>query len=171
MKKLLFIIILLPGISFAQFPKKRIVYVDSTLSNVIDPNYLPQVAISGYWKDLLYKPTPMTALTTVGTNGVSTFDPITGILNIPAYVSKRQETYSGITVSTGIYAITFPVPFTVAPNIQVNLIGGTNKTTAITTVTNTGFSIYVQARADILGLLPTYSNVTGQAIDVLVTEK
>lgn len=84
---------------------------------------------------------------------------------------KLGKTYSGTTNSSGIYAVTFPVAYSVAPNIQVNIIGGTNKTTCLTTVTTTGFSMLVQVRSDVLGLLPTYANVNAQPIDVLVTEK
>lgn len=89
-----------------------------------------------------------------------------------SWVSVKQSVpYSGTTNSSGIYAVTFPVAYSVAPNIQANVINGSNKQTIIPTVTTTGFSCYVQLRADVLGLLPTYSNVNGAEIDVIVTSK
>lgn len=87
------------------------------------------------------------------------------------FASKRQETYSGTTNASGIYAVTFATPYAVAPNIQPVLISGTNKETIVTNVTANSFSIHVETRADILGLLPSYSNVIGRSMDILVTEK
>lgn len=84
---------------------------------------------------------------------------------------KRQETYSGTTNSSGIYAVTFAQEYSVAPNIQVNIIGGTNKYSKTVTVTTTGFSIHIESRTDTLGLLPSYSNVNGASVDILITEK
>lgn len=86
---------------------------------------------------------------------------------------KRRETYSGATNSSGIYTITYATAFTVAPNVQFQLgLGASNKETILlSTSTTTGCSFYVQLRADVLGLLPSYSNVNARNVDVLVTEK
>lgn len=116
------------------------------------------IATSGLWADIGSKP----LFAIVATTGA--YSDLTGKPKVPI-------PYSGTTNSSGIYTVTFGVTYSAAPNIQVNLIGGTNKYSQITTVTTTGFSIYVQARSDALGLLPSYSNVNGGAVDVLITEK
>lgn len=91
---------------------------------------------------------------------------------VSAPAIKRQETYSGNTNSSGVYTITYTTAYSATPNVQFQVNGGTNKTTILlTSSTATGCSFLVQARADILGLLPTYSNVNNAQVDVLVTEK
>lgn len=87
-------------------------------------------------------------------------------------VAKRIESYSGTTNASGVYAVSYGTVYAVTPNVQFQINGGTNKQTILLTASSTtGFSIYVQLRADVLGLLPTYSNVSGQALDVMVFEK
>jgi len=96
------------------------------------------------------------------------------ILNKPAIPSsfKRQETYSGTTNSSGNYTVTFGTSYSVAPNIQANIIGGSNTNLIkITSISNTGFTVNVVNRTDVVGLLPSYSNVNGASVDVIVTEK
>lgn len=86
--------------------------------------------------------------------------------------SKRQETYSGVTVAAGTYTVTFPTAYTVAPNIQANIINGTDtQNIRITAVSTTGFTVLVRNRTDVVGLLPSYSNVSGAVVDVIITEK
>lgn len=84
---------------------------------------------------------------------------------------KRQQPYSGVTDASGNYTVTFSTAYSVAPNIQVCLINPNVRDTQIPTVTATGFTINIQRRTDVLGLLPTYANVVGGAIDVMITEK
>jgi hypothetical protein len=85
---------------------------------------------------------------------------------------KRQETYSGITNASGNVTLTFSPAYSVAPNIQANIINGTNTNLIkIGTPTTTGVTVNVVNRTDVVGLLPTYSNVTGAAVDILVTSK
>lgn len=85
---------------------------------------------------------------------------------------KRQETYSGTTIAAGTYTVTFGTAYSVAPNIQANIINGTDtqniRTTAIST---TGFTVLVRNRVDVIGLLPSWNNVSGASVDVLITEK
>ncbi len=45
------------------------------------------------------------------------------------------------------------------------------QTTRVTSVSTTGFTVNVRNRTDVLGLLPSYANVNGASVDVLVTEK
>jgi len=94
--------------------------------------------------------------------------------NFPANTTgKRQETYSGTTNSSGVYSVVYATAFPVVPNVQYNIgNGGTNKETIILTAsTVNGFTVLVQARTDIIGLLPTYSPVNSRNVDVIVTAK
>lgn len=85
---------------------------------------------------------------------------------------KRQETYSGTTNGSGVYTVTFPTAFSVAPNIQAGITNGTDtQTSRITSISTTGFTILVRNRTDVIGLLPSYANVSGATVDVVVTEK
>lgn len=93
--------------------------------------------------------------------------------NVISTSSKRINLYSGITNALGVYTVTYGTPFSVVPNIQYNIgTGGNNKETILLTAsTTTGFTVYVQLRADVLGLLPSYSNVNGRNVDIVVLEK
>lgn len=104
---------------------------------------------------------------TAGTGIVISID------NVISSSGKRRETYSGTTNSSGIYSVVYSTAYSVAPNIQFNIgIGGNNKETILlTSSTTTGFTVYVQLRSDVIGLLPTYSNVNSRNVDVLVSEK
>lgn len=85
---------------------------------------------------------------------------------------KRMETYSGTTDGSGSYTVTFGTSYSAAPNIQANIIGATDtQTSRITNISTTGFTVLVRNRTDTLGLLPSYSNVSGASVDVLITEK
>jgi len=106
------------------------------------------------WPNLIGKPTVLSAFTN----------------DLPA--DKRQETYSGTTSGSGTYTVVFSNAFSLAPNIQANIINGTDtQFTRITAISTTGFTVTARLRTDVLGLLPTYSNVSGAAVDVLITEK
>lgn len=108
------------------------------------------------------------ALPNVGTAG--TYGLVTTDAQGRVTAGKRQESYVGTTNASGLYTVTYATPYASIPNVQVNTINGNNKETQITTSTTTGFSIYIQLRSDVLGLLPTYSNVTSRMVNVLVTE-
>lgn len=85
---------------------------------------------------------------------------------------KFSTTYSGTTGAAGTYTVTFPTAYSVAPNVQANIIGATDtqniRTTAVST---TSVTILVRNRVDVVGLLPTWGNVTGASVDILVTAK
>jgi hypothetical protein len=92
------------------------------------------------------------------------------ILNKPSI--KKQETFSGTTNGSGTFTVTFANSYAVAPNIQANIINGTNTNLIkIGTPTTTGVTVTVVNRTDVVGLLPSYSNVSGAAVDILVSEK
>jgi len=115
----------------------------------------------------LYFTTSRSRLSISAGNELS-YDSATGIMR----KTKRTEPYSGTTNGSGVYAVTFSVAYSVAPNIQANIIGGTNTNIIkITSVTTTGFTVTVVNRVDVLGLLPTYSNVSGANVDVAIFEK
>jgi hypothetical protein len=104
-----------------------------------------------------------------GTNGITT----SGTYPSFTISKKRQETYTGTTNSSGVVTFTFTA-FSVAPNIQYNPgFGATNKETCIpnAAVTTTSCSFYIQLRSDVIGLLPTYANVNGREVNIVVTEK
>lgn len=97
---------------------------------------------------------------------------VSGFGYVKSTAIKRQETYSGTTNASGVYSVTFPAAFPVAPNIQANIIGATDtQNIRITSITTTGFSVLVRNRVDVIGLLPTYANVNGATVDVLITAK
>ena len=91
--------------------------------------------------------------------------------------SKRQETYSGTTNVSGNYTVTFGTPYSVAPNIQANIVGGTAlQRSIISSITTTGFTVQAvsQNTNTLLGIINLVSGTTvinGSTIDVLITEK
>lgn len=92
--------------------------------------------------------------------------------NLTWATPKLQETFSGATDSLGIYTVTFGTAYSVAPNIQANIIGGSNTNLLkITSITTTGFTVTVVNRVDQVGQLPSYAVVNGALVDVLITEK
>lgn len=91
-------------------------------------------------------------------------------LGIP--VVKRQESYSGTTNASGQYTVVFSSSYSVTPNIQANIIGAPdNQNIRITSIGTTGFTVTVRNRVDVVGLLPTWNNVNGALVDVLITQK
>lgn len=123
-------------------------------------------------------PTLANSGVTAGTYGVVTVDSkgrVTG--------GKRQLTYSGVTDASGNYTVTFATPFSVAPNIQQNLIGGNAlQGTLITSITTTGFTIQAYTRSTVttlplVGVLTATlvgvatNPLVGGSVDVLITEK
>lgn len=110
------------------------------------------------------------SLANVGTAG--TYGLVTTNAQGQVTAGKRTETYSGTTNGSGVYTISFVTAYGAAPNIQANIINGTDtqniRTTAIST---TGFTVLVRNRTDVVGLLPSWSNVSGATVDVLITEK
>lgn len=99
-----------------------------------------------------------------------------------ATAGKRQETYSGTTDASGVYTVTFSTPYSVAPNIQAGLVGGTALNGCTYTVSTTGFTVTAYTRSTVsslpvLGVLAatlvgTATNpLVGGAVDVLITEK
>jgi len=90
---------------------------------------------------------------------------------------KKQETFSGTTNGSGNYTVTFANAYSVAPNIQANIVGGTAlQRSIITSITTTGFTVIVVSQntntlLGIINLVSSTSIVTGANIDVLITEK
>ena len=94
------------------------------------------------------------------------------LFNFPVSNGKRQITVSGTTNASGNLVGTFSPAFSATPNIQANIINGSNtQTVKITAISATGFTVNVTNRNEVLGLLPTYTNVTGANLDIIVTEK
>ncbi len=111
-----------------------------------------------------------TATATTSVNGLMS---ATDKTKLDGVSTKRRETYSGTSaVTTGAYSVTFPTAFSSAPNIQANIINPTDtQSLKITNISTTGFTVVARNRTDVIGLLPAFSNASGLAIDVLITEK
>lgn len=78
--------------------------------------------------------------------------------------------YTGTTNASGNYTITYPVVLSAIPHINPVLQAGTNtQILKVTANTTTGFTVQVVNRVDILGLLPSYTVVSGAAVSVCVT--
>lgn len=106
----------------------------------------------------------------VGTAG--TYGAVTTDAQGRVTAGKRMETYSGTTNGSGVYTVTFGTAYSVAPNIQANIIGASDtQNLRITSVSTTGFTVTARNRTDIAGLVPTFSNASSLAVDVLITEK
>lgn len=85
---------------------------------------------------------------------------------------KRIETYQGTTDAAGNFSVTYTTSFPVTPHVDPELFGATDtQAIRITASTTTGFTVNVRNRTDVLGLLPSYSNVPGASVSVLVIER
>lgn len=141
-----------------------------TWNMVQDKPSFSSVAFSGSYLDLNWSPT-------IPTWGYGIHDQYgqwqvdTSIIAAKSFL-KRQETYSGTTNGSGVYTVTFNTSYSVTPNIQASWIGAAdNQNLRITAASTTGFTVLARNRVDIVGLLPTWTNVSGATIDVLITEK
>lgn len=147
--------------------------VDASITNEIElpsqtsnsGKYLTTNGTSPNWTTLLSQVTQ----TLIGSNGITIS---TASNSFTISNTKRQETYSGTTDGSGNYTISFSTAYSTTPNIQAALINGTDsQNLRITSRTTTGFTVLIRNRTDALGLLPSWSNVSGAEVDVLVTEK
>jgi len=91
---------------------------------------------------------------------------------------KRLLLFSGTTDSSGNYTVTFSPAFSVAPNVQASITNqsATNQMIRVSSVSTTGCTINVFQRSavtllSIEVLLAATTNVSGAAIDLLITEK
>lgn len=143
---------------------------------------------SGVYSDLTGKPTlfsgayaDLTGLPTIPTNTNQLTNGSGFLTSVPAQTwasitgkptIKRTETFTGTTNASGVYTITYGTAFSSVPNVNPQLgVGATNKETIVMTASSTtGCSFKVETRNDVLGLLPTYANVNGRTVTVLVTE-
>lgn len=86
------------------------------------------------------------------------------------YKEKKIETFSGSTNSSGNYTVTFANAYPTVPNVQPQPINpDVRDVCRVTSVSTTGFTINIQRRTDIAGLVPTYSVVNAASVTVLVT--
>lgn len=92
--------------------------------------------------------------------------------------AKRTETYSGVTNASGVFTVTFPVPFTTIPSVQASIPNqlNTNQMIRVSNVSLTGFTVNVFQRAAVTllsveVLLAATTNVPAIPVDVLVIEK
>lgn len=89
-----------------------------------------------------------------------------------AILADKIKSYTGTTNASGVYSVTYPVAYSVAPNVQTIFLGSNPRDVIMLTTSNTtGFTVQVQRRTDVVGLLPTYTNQSGVSIKVLVTKE
>lgn len=174
-------------------------------------NFQPSTSVT---LNQMFRDAVLTSLTTTGTSGSATWNPSTGVLNIPQYTGttytagtginisggnvislpniitagtggivtidatgritsfKRQETYRGTTNASGLYTVTYANAFSVAPTVVPSFITTDPRDVAmVISSTTTGFTIQVQRRVDVVGLLPSYSNRASVTVDVNVNEQ
>ena len=147
----------------------RIYYYSASSSATVDGEDVLSATGMGVGR-FIKSPFPSYSLPNVGTAG--TYGKVTTDSQGRVTSGKRVETYSGTTNGSGNYTVTFGTAYSVAPNIQANIVGGTNTNLIkITSVSTTGFTVNVVNRTDVVGLLPTYAVVNGASVDVLITEK
>lgn len=104
---------------------------------------------------------------TAGTGGIVTVD---AQGRVTSY--KRQETYRGTTNASGLYTVTYGTAYSVTPTVVPSFITSDPRDVAMVTASSTtGFTIQVQRRVDVLGLLPSYSNRASVTVDVNVNEQ
>lgn len=84
-------------------------------------------------------------------------------------LTKAPVLYAGTTDASGNYTVSYGFTYGVKPQVLFSVEGGTIKDSSVLTSTTTGFTINVQRRTEVLGLLPTYANVAGLAVNVSVT--
>lgn len=144
--------------------------LDGTTSSTDKSAYMSS---AGTWtEDSLRDTAVSTVVSWANANGYPSATATDVIVTNKSTSLKKQETFSGTSNASGLYTVTFANAYTVAPNIQANIINATDtQTLRITSVSTTGFTVLARNRTDTLGLLPTYSNVSGAAIDVVVTQK
>lgn len=122
MKKLLFLLLLIPV--FTQAQTRYILFVDSAGYNQISVTKLPQVAISGYYSNLIGSPSlpPVLSLTTTG-SGAAGYNSTTGVLNVPTPSGAVTPTINN-NVTRPINSTTFTVSTTkqafVAYNVTIS---------------------------------------------------
>lgn len=82
-----------------------------------------------------------------------------------------STTYTGTTNASGVYTVTYASAYSTTPNVQMSFIGSNPRDVImLTSSTTTGFTVQVQRRVDVLGLLPSYTNQSGVTCNVLVTQ-
>lgn len=137
----------------------RILGITQEQMNAALADYMLTPAIITALSQKMNNPIGLTSQYVNGTGALTTFP------SIPI----APALFKGTTNGSGIYSVTYSTAYMVNPNVIFAVEGGTNKDTAILTSSTTGFSILIQRRADIVGLLPTYSAVSGAVINVSVS--
>lgn len=132
------------------------------------------IAISGTWPSMTFSNTaPRVTQTITSGSGIIVSTSTSTPNTFTVALSKRTEIGTATTSTAGVVSFTYANTYTVVPNVQYNLgLGAGNKETIIPqTATTTGCSFLVQLRADVLGLLPSYSAVSGREVNISVIEK
>lgn len=142
----------------------------SQFNTLGDARYYPLTNPSGYistippqsWASITGKP----SFATVAITG--SYADLTGKPTIP---SKLPMAYRGTTNGSGLYTVVYGTPYATIPTVVPSFITTDPRDVAmVTSSTVNGFTVQVQRRVDVLGLLPSYSNRTGITVDVTVLE-
>lgn len=98
--------------------------------------------------------------------GIS-YNSTTGIFSL----TKRQEPYTGTTNASGIYTVAYATPYSTQPIVVPSIVTTDPRDVAMVTASSTtGFTVQVQRRVDVVGLLPTYTNRSGIRVDAFIIE-
>lgn len=104
-------------------------------------------------------------------HAIATSGDYNDLSNKPA-AGKRHESFTGTTNASGNYSVTFAQAFTTAPDVQAQLINpADNDFIRVTSITTTGCVVNARRRTDVVGLLPSFSNLNGASVTVLITER
>lgn len=89
-------------------------------------------------------------------------------------IVRKTETFSGTTNGSGTYSVTYATAYASTPDVQpqIQSASATDTTSIrITASSTTGFTVLVRNRTDVIGLLPSFANVSSASVSVLVTER
>jgi hypothetical protein len=168
MKKLLFIAGFICSIHcYGQRPQMKVLFVDSAFMNQISPTFLPQVAISGYFDNLLHLPTTITGYGITDAVNKSTTLTING-------TTQDLSTNRSWTVSSAVApmnTLSKTANYTIASGdfgagkaasliLSVDATSGNNTQTLPSAVTFAGYTIYV-VKTDATANVVTLSGVSG----------
>jgi len=83
---------------------------------------------------------------------------------------KAGVPYTGTTNGSGVYTVTYATAYATKPNVQAIFeTTDPRDVVMLTASSTTGFTLQVQRRVDVAGVLPTYLNRSGVTVNALVT--
>lgn len=154
-------------------------YNDLTDKPTIGSGTVTSVGITG--SDFSISGSPVTANGNISmalsNTGISagTYGAVTVDAKGRVTAGKRQEVYNGTTGtggSVGVYTVTYGTAYASAPNVQPSFVStNPRESIRLTASSTTGFTVIVELRTDVIGLLPSYAGIGSRAVSILVTEQ